>query len=232
MHPKQIGSCNLIKLKFETLNLRPSLLGSSPSLVILLFLAALAGSRPRPPVTWVNSIENTGSWILMPRPGRWAQLIVNNFKMLIGIRTSQRNNNILTSAQCLAANPGYSIIEVSASMLNCSLIKCVVFEWSTNISSGRVCRVWPPHLAPLNSYSWKLRASLVCSQTREQWTHPRISQPLRADWAHNKLFIESYFCTLPKLTKRYDGYRNESNANHEHLKITGTLHSINFYVML
>ena len=41
MHPKQIGFCNLIKLKFETLNLRPSLLGSSPSLVILLFLAAL-----------------------------------------------------------------------------------------------------------------------------------------------------------------------------------------------
>ena len=66
----------------------------------------------------------------MPRPGRWAQLLVNNFKMLIGIRTSQRNNNILTSAQCLAANPGYSIIEVSASMLNCSLIKCNVLYLS------------------------------------------------------------------------------------------------------
>lgn len=41
MHPKQIGSCNLIELKFETLNVRPSLLGSSPSLVALLFLAEL-----------------------------------------------------------------------------------------------------------------------------------------------------------------------------------------------
>ena len=39
MHPKQIGSCNLIELKFETLNVRPSLLGSSP--------IAKADRRPR-----------------------------------------------------------------------------------------------------------------------------------------------------------------------------------------
>ena len=95
-----------------------------------------------------------------------------------------------------------------------------MFEWSTNISSEQsVGTVGRP-----TSLLWTVilgsSEPVWCAARQGQWTHPRISQPLRADWAHNNLFIESYFCTLPKSTKRYDGYRNESNANHEHIKIT------------